>query len=579
MRKLVAAITATFLIFISLPTQAAVSTNLLEITDVNPSIIRSAAALTVSANVNSRDIESVELWLSRDQVTDLTKIAQDVIPLAQAVVLNNKVTIRRNAMPNISAGVYQLVLRSIDGNSVIGEQAIPIVVSGASLPTKKLAVVVPISIPPTSDEITPLNTLLTAGVQAPVDWFIDGDTFKKLRVNQIELAGRITAIAATNPDPNVASKYKLRNFLALATQSAQATFAPAPVKVATWQIRHQVDGEGMRTALGAKLDYVVTKSNSAATKYQFGANEITELTIDPALTDLIAVTSNPIMLRQYVLAASAITDAAAIAPPIGWAPSVDLAAAFFSAVNAAPWLELISVDAISAGLTAKSTSNISGSSPVFSSKHLRNLDQLNRIWRSLTATTLDSPKPETFTLAISTISNWWWLARPSGNQYALQVKQELAGELNKLSISSRNKVVLPATTGSIPITITNKRDTTAKIQVAGQALGTAVVRIETVAVEIPAGAKQVIELPIEVVTPGSIYAQLLIQGQNGETTAMTPTVLQIEVSQYRIVAQLIIFGAFGVLLVLSAISVRGRIKKRREIGDNKPATAGARSDV
>jgi hypothetical protein len=34
-----------------------------------------------------------------------------------------------------------------------------------------------------------------------------------------------------------------------------------------------------------------------------------------------------------------------------------------------------------------------------------------------------------------------------------------------------------------------------------------------------------------------------------------------------------------VLLVLSAISVRGRIKKRREIGDNKPATAGARSDV
>jgi hypothetical protein len=139
--------------------------------------------------------------------------------------------------------------------------------------------------------------------------------------------------------------------------------------------------------------------------------------------------------------------------------------------------------------------------------------------------------------------------------------------------------VLPATTGSIPITITNKRDTTAKIQVAGQALGTAVVRIETVAVEIPAGAKQVIELPIEVVTPGSIYAQLLIQGQNGETTAMTPTVLQIEVSQYRIVAQLIIFGAFGVLLVLSAISVRGRIKKRREIGDNKPATAGARSDV
>ena len=52
MRKLVAAITATFLIFISLPTQAAVATNLLEITDVNPSIIISAAALTVSATVN-----------------------------------------------------------------------------------------------------------------------------------------------------------------------------------------------------------------------------------------------------------------------------------------------------------------------------------------------------------------------------------------------------------------------------------------------------------------------------------------------------------------------------------------------
>ena len=579
MKKLVAAVTATFLIFMSLPTQAAVSTNLLEITQVNPSIIRSAAALTVSANVNSRDVESVELWLSRDQVTDLTKIAQDVIPLAQAVVLNNKVTIRRNAMPNISTGVYQLVLRSIDGQSVIGEQAIPVVIISENLPTKKLAVLIPVSIPPTSDEITPLNTLLTAGAQAPVDWFIDGDTFKKLRFNQIELAGSVTGIAATNPDPNVASKYKLRNFLALAAESTKATFTPAPVKVASWQIRHALDGEGMRTALGAKLDFVVTKSNSASAKYQLGTNEITEITIDPVLTELISVTSNPIMLRQYVLAASVITDAAAIAPPIGWAPSVDLATAFFNAVNFAPWLELISVDAISAGLTAKSTSNISGSSPVFSSNHLRNLDQLNRIWRSLVATTLDSPKPETLTRTISTISSWWWLARPSGNEYTLQVKQELVAELNKLSISSRNKVVLPATTGSIPITITNKRETTAKIQVAGQALGTAVVRIQTVSVEIPAGAKQVIELPIEVVTPGSIYAQLLIQGQNGETTAMTPTVLQIEVSQYRIVAQLIIFGAFGVLLLLSGISIRGRIKKRSQIGDNKPAAAGAKSDV
>jgi len=570
-RKLFAVFAALALAAISVPAQGAVATNLLEITQVNPSIIKPLESLRVTANVKSRQIESVELWLSRNQVTDLTKIAQDVIPLSQAVVIKNRVTITRSSMPNLSSGVYQLVLRSIDGRSVIGEQAIPIVVVANKLPTKNLAVLVPISVPPTSTEISPVKTLLATGVGEKVQWFIDSDTFTKLDLTELNLAGSVSAIAATNPDPNLASKYKLRRLLALSVTRAKADLTQiigTEPKVATWQQRHRLAGDGMRTAISANLNYVVTTANEPPTKYQLGAKSITEITVDPSLTNLLAATDNPVMIRQYVLATSALTNSAAIAPPLGWAPTFEMASAFFSAAKTAPWLNLVSTDQIAANLTAKSTSNISGSAPVFSTKHLRNLDQVNRIWRSLNLTTLDTPAAKFQTAAVSTISSWWWLARPAGNKYAQEIKAELSTELNKLKISSRSKVVLPTATGSIPITISNQRESVAKIQVTGTALGTAVVRIDPISVEIPVSAKQIVQLPIEVISAGSIYAQLLIQGSNGEDTAMTPTVLQIEVSQYRFVAQLIVFGAFGVLVLLSAISIRGRVKKRSEIGDN-----------
>jgi hypothetical protein len=579
-RKLLAVFTALALAAIAVPAQSAAATNLLEITQVNPNVIKPLESLRVTANVKSRQIESVELWLSRNEVTDLTKIAQDVIPLSQAVVINNQVTINRSSMPNLNSGVYQLVLRSIDGRSVIGEQAIPIVVVANKLPSKNLAVLVPISVPPTSSEVSPIKTLLAAGIGEKVQWFIDSDTFNKLELTELNLAGSVAALAATNPDPNVASKYKLRRLLALSVTRAQADLAAllgAKPKVASWQQRHRLAGAGIRTAISANLNYVVSTANEAATKYQFGTKNLTEITVDPTLTNLLAATDNPIMIKQYVLAASALTDAAAIAPPIGWAPTFEMASAFFTATKSAPWLKLVTTDQIGAKLPARSTSNISGSAPVFSTRHLRNLDQVNRIWRSLNLTTLDSPAEKYQTAAVSTISSWWWLARPAGNKYTQEIKAELLTELNKLKISSRSKVVLPAATGSIPITISNQRESVAKIQVTGTALGTAVVRIDPINVEIPAGAKQIVELPIEVISAGSIYAQLLIQGSNGEDTSMTPTVLQIEVSQYRAVAQLIVFGAFGVLVLLSAISIRGRVKKRNEIGDNAAQKGGNES--
>lgn len=567
MRKVLSLLLAILVSLVMIPTKAAVATNLLEITALNPGIVKAFDSLQITALVKSRQIKTVELWLSKNPITALTTISQDVIPLGQAAVINNQVTIRRSSMPNVAAGVYQLVLRSISGTSVVGEQAVPIVIG--DLPIKPLAVIVPLSVPPTSDEVTPLQTLLIAGETKSVDWFIDGNTYPKLNRTELGLTGEIHAIASANPDPNVTSKFRLSNLLAMSVALAKATLTTTEdIPVATWSIKHPVDGDGMRTAIAAGLDYVITERNEAAVKYQNQNRELTQLTVDPALTQLLATTSSPIMVRQYVLASSALTDAAAISAPIGWAPTLELANAFLTTATAIPWVNQVSVAQIANDLEAKATSNISGKSPVFSTKHLRNLDQINRLWSSLSVTTAGTTNPDLTNDAVAATSGWWWLARSSGNAAARQLKTQLADELNLLKISSRNKVILPAATGVIPITITNNRNTPAKIQVSGTALGTAVVRIESTNVEIPAQSKQVIELPIEVVTPGSIYAQLVIGGQGGEDTALPPAVLQIEVSQYRAVAQLIVFGAFGVLVLLSAISVRGRLKKRREIQHN-----------
>lgn len=566
MKKLITVIFIFLLIPISIPASAAVADNLLEITSVNPGVIKANSSLTVEALVKSREIETVELWLSRNPVTDLTKVAQDVIPLSQSVVRNNQVVIRRSSMPNVSSGVYQLVLRSINGSSVIGEQAVPVVIG--TLPKKKLAVAVPISLPPTSDEISSQQTLLSVGKDEDIDWFIDGNTYQKLNLAELVIAGRINGIAATNPDINVVSKYRLNNLLTLGIEFSKSALNQPELKVAAWQLRHAADGNAMRTAINSKLDYVVAPKNELAEKYRFENKQISALTVDPTLIQLLATANTPAIVKQYVLASSALTNASVIATPLGWSPSFPIATAFFSGINSATWIERSSISQIVEKLESKSTSNISGSARVFSVKHLRNLDQVNKYWLTLANTSTTVPNSDLANSAIAAASNWWWLARPSGNEFTKQVKQELIAEVNALRIASRNKVVLPDATGVIPITLTNNRTTAAKFILAGQGLGTAVVRIDSIAVEIPAKSKQVVELPIDVVTPGSIYAQLVIQGKFGEETTITPTPLQIEVSQYRTVAQVIIYGAFGVLLLLSAISVRGRLKKRRQIQDN-----------
>lgn len=566
MKKILAVFVTLLILPITIPTQAAVADNLLEITSVNPTAIKANGPLRVSALVKSRQVQSVELWVSRNPVTDLTRIEQNVIPLAQAVVQNSQVTISRSSMPNLSAGVYQLVLRSISNSSVLGEQAVPII--AGNLPTKELAVIVPISVPPTSDEVSSQQTLLTVGAAENVDWFIDGNTFNKLQLTELALAGRINGIAAANPDLNAVSKYRLRNLLDVSIAETKTALNQPVLDVGVWQLRHQVDGNGMRNAISANLDFVISELNEAPTKYRYNDNELTELTVDPTLTKLLATATTPAMVRQYVIATAALTDAAAIAPPLGWAPGFPAATAFFEAVNQTNWLKPISVRQVANSLESKATSNISGTAPVFSVKHLRNLDQINRYWLTLNNTSAVNPDSTLTNAAISAASNWWWLARPSGNEYAKQVKQDLITEVNSLRISSRNKVVLPDAVGVIPVTLTNNRTTPVEFYLAGQGLGTAVVRIDAVKVEIPAESKQVVELPIEVVTPGSIYAQLVIQGKLGEETTITPTPLQIEVSQYRAVAQVIIYGAFGVLLLLSAISIRGRLRKKREIQHN-----------
>ena len=563
MRKLLVLV----LLFVSTlflpPTQAEVPDNLLEISRLSPDVANQNDSLVIAAQVSSTQVETVELWLSRNPVDDITEIAQEVIPLAQARVVNNQVTITRNAMPDVSSGVYQLVLRSISNSSVIGEQAVPIVIG--QIPAKELAVLVPISVPPTSNEVLSLQSVLSAGEARPVSWFIDSDSFAKLNLTKLNVSSEVIGVPATNPDPNVAARKELGNLLSLANLKTQAQFSDfQELETGLWSIKHPADANGIRAAARSGIDFLVAQKNEPARKFRYQKQEVTEITVDPVLTSLLSATSNPILIRQYLLSQSVLTNAAAIAPPIGWAPSLAAANSFFDTAQNIAWVEFTDTKQIARNLELTPLSEIEKNSPVFSVSHLRNLDQMNRLWQTLQVTSANQPDAELSNRVVAATSSWWWLSRSSGNESTRILKQDLTSEVNQLKFSSRNKILLPAASGEIPITISNDRSTDAKFQISGNGLGTAVVRIETVQVEIPANTKQVIELPIEVITPGTIYAQLVIEGPSGETTSIAPAVLQVEVSQYRVVAQVVIYGAFGVLILLSLISIRSRVQRRKQ---------------
>ncbi|MBM3690906.1 MAG: hypothetical protein FJW76_02695 [Actinobacteria bacterium] len=567
MRRLLVLVFAFSSVLIMPPSQAEVADNLLDITQLNPGIVKPFEPLIVTARVLNDEVETVELWISRNQVTDLTKVSQEVLPLTQVPVKNKQITITKNSMPNVGSGVFQLVLRSISGSSVIGEQAIPVVIGNQ--PPKELAVLVPISIAPTSDGVTPVLSLLSVGEKRQVNWFIDGNTYPKLNLDELNLTGLTFGIAAANPDPNVTARYNLRSLLTLAnTETANQLKQFPELETSVWQMKHLVDANGLRAAISSGVDFVVSQSDSAAVKYRYQKKSITVLTVDPTLTQLLVSATNPIMVRQNLLAQTALTNASAIAAPIGWAPNLAVATTFFNTTANIPWVREVTPNQISESIGITDLSQVTQSSPVFSISHLRNLDQVNKLWSTFSATSATTPDAELTNRVIAATSSWWWLARSSGNESTRALKQDLANEVNKLKISSRNKIVLPSAFGNIPVTITNNRLTPAKLQIVGTGLGTAVVRIETQLVEIPPETKKVIELPVEVISPGTIYAQLVIEGTNGEVTSITPTVLQVEVSQYRVVAQVIVYGAFGVLILLSIVSIRSRVKRRRPIVHN-----------
>ena len=562
---------------------ALVPDDLLDLKSLTPGYIKSGGSITVQAETLNPNIDVVELWLSAQPITDLFAIEQNVLPITQAIVKNKKVVLTKSQMPVLTDGVYQLVLRSIDGTKVIGEQAVPLVVANTALKPRPAVFLIPIALPPTNSAASSFRPLLNAVEKRSVSLVVDGQVVSNLdpvidqdilSALQSNPAG-VVGLGYANVDADSLTKSQLGSLVAVSSSKTQAILAKSQIEpklMALWPSRGVLSSAGFELVAKNAVDLIVTSSENRSGLVNVATKSKTKLTAAIAqaqVTSALETIANPVELRQHLIAGSTVnSDVFVLAAPLGWVPSYQAAMTAVSIFDL-PWLDLKPVYELTSLAKDGVAPGFELERKTFSNTHLKSLALANNKYRDLVATT-DENDSSQLTAAfeiLSSASTWWWKARSSGVLFSEATAQAIAKQSNALQVVARNKIVLPDKTGSVPITIVNDRTTDAKLKIAGRSINTSVVRIEPVVVTVPKNRKTVIELPIEVVSGAQSLVEIVITSPQNEPTTLPSSIIRIEVSSYGNTAKFILFGAFGVLLILSLISIINRVRNRKTNAD------------
>ncbi|PSL01351.1 hypothetical protein CLV30_11481 [Haloactinopolyspora alba] len=364
--------------------------------------------------------------------------------------------------------------------------------------------------------------------------------------------------------------------------SALAEAGAGSVVVPGDAVRPRPDGPSATFDLGeGSLDAVVTDSGlsdavaaaAVAPDPQAGALEVRQRWF--AETAMIAMSAAD---------SGATPDPLVVAPPLRWRPSKAAAEAVIASWTSIPWVEPTSVDTASNGTAGTDTDAVTPD-PAEGTNRLpeNNVEataELHRQAGSYAGLLADTgtANQDLALAAVRAASTGWRSDPAAGRAYANSIADDLAAQLDEVSVTVPESVTLSSRTGTFPLTVTNDLDQAIVIGLDITSANVDRLRIDDVAERrIEPGARELVNVTAQAAANGKVPID--VQLTTGTGTAIgpaRPTV--VNATDYGTIGWLIVGGA-GALFAAALVRRTTRRRTPEDAETAEGTTDGTAEDT
>jgi hypothetical protein len=247
--------------------------------------------------------------------------------------------------------------------------------------------------------------------------------------------------------------------------------------------------------------------------------------------------------------------------PKDWKVSSDKLTALVSILSDHNWMQLTTLDLVAATPVSENyVSAIAADQRELSRTLLRQSRSLQVNTDSVSALYDDPKLAEGFAAARVLGFSDLWPSNARANQYLSDNSELLNEYLDAVQLEASTRITTPEESTEIPITIVNKSDSTVSVSIVLTSGATSRFSAEpTGLVQIEAGQRVTVPVTISLVGAGIVDVQAQLVAPNGESFGRVENI-QISSAAYSQFARTLVWGAFGLLILLSLSNV---LKRRR----------------
>ena len=251
-----------------------------------------------------------------------------------------------------------------------------------------------------------------------------------------------------------------------------------------------------------------------------------------------------------------------VVTPAKWKISNERLSALISILSDHNWMQLTTLDLVAAATPTESYVASQSADPRdFSRALLRQAQNLKVNTESVSSLYDDQELAAGFTAARILGYSDLWSSNARATEYLTENNSLLNDYLNAVSIQASSRITTPEESSEIPITIVNESDSAVSVSIDLTSSATSRFTAEpTGVIQVDSGQRITVPVAITLVGAGVVDVQAQLIAPNGERFGEVENI-QISSAAYSQFARTLVWGAFG-LLVLLALS--NFVKRRRD---------------
>ena len=259
-----------------------------------------------------------------------------------------------------------------------------------------------------------------------------------------------------------------------------------------------------------------------------------------------------------------------ILTPTNWAISTERLSALVAVLSNHNWMQLTTLDLVAAGEPASNyIASQSTETRDFSRALLRQGQNLKTSTASVSALYDDPEFAAGFTAARILGYSDLWSSDSAATEYLADNISLLNEYLSAVSIQASDRITTPEESSEIPITIVNQSDRGVSVSVELTSLATSRFSAEpTGVIQVDRGQRITVPVSITLVGAGVVDVQARLIAPNGERFGEVENI-QISSAAYSQFARTLVWGAFGLLILLALSNFVKRGKEHSTVPSSR----------